>query len=319
MDSSLALDIRRLRKRYGRFEALDCQGLTVPRGCIFGLLGPNGAGKSTMVKSLLTILRPTEMDATMLGGRPGDKSVMRRVGFMPEQMRFPDYLTGRQVILYSAGLSEVPVATAKKQADELLARVGMSAWGNARLSSYSKGMKQRIGIAQALVGSPELVFLDEPTDGVDPQGRFEIRQMIEGMRDHGITVFINSHLLGEVEQMADQVAILAQGRVLRSGSVKELTSRGLSYHLSTTAPLSPELREKLEHMGYLTGVNWLKRETEQAAEMQPAIDLLRASGLVIRELREQRMSLEHLFMDVVQAPAQIDSARTSTPPPLPSR
>jgi len=294
-----AVEIEYLRKRYGGFEALAGVSLSVPRGSVFGLLGPNGAGKSTLVKSLLTIIRPTECRGSMLGKPIGDRKTLGRVGYLPEHARFPEYLTGRQVITYSAGLADVPSREAKVRTARLLEVVGMKDWGDKKLGTYSKGMRQRIGLAQALVNEPEIVFLDEPTDGVDPEGRIEIREMIERMKAEGRTVFVNSHLLGEVEQVADSVAILAHGKVLQYGSVKDLTQSEKGFELRTLGPVPPGVREKLEAAGIQVAGDRIGVPAKDASEVQAVIDALRAAGVVIRELKEARQSLEDLFLSVV--------------------
>ena len=296
-----AVEIETLRKRYGGFEALAGVALEVPRGSVFGLLGPNGAGKSTLVKSLLTIVRPTECRGRLLGAPIGHRATLRQVGYLPEHARFPEYLTGREVIGYSAGLAGVPKAEARTRTAALLERVGMTAWGDKKLATYSKGMRQRIGLAQALVNEPAIVFLDEPTDGVDPEGRIEIRRMIEAMRAEGRTVFVNSHLLGEVEQVADRVAILARGRVIESGTVADLTRRARRYELRTVGPVPPAVRGELEKEGMEVKGDLIALQADDAVPVQPVIDRLRAAGVAIREIREAKLSLEDIFLQAVQA------------------
>jgi ABC-2 type transport system ATP-binding protein len=299
---SVAVSIEYLRKVYGGgFEALAGISLSVPRGAVFGLLGPNGAGKSTLVKSLLTILRPTACRGELLGRPIGHRATLAKVGYLPEHARFPEYLTGRQVVEFSAGLASVPAAVTKRRTGECLERVGMSAWANKRVGAYSKGMKQRIGLAQALVNDPELLFLDEPTDGVDPEGRIEIRKLIESMREEGKTVFVNSHLLAEVEQVADEVAILAKGKIVASGSMAELTRRGHRYELRTEGPVPLALRDGFARNGWEVAGDRLMLEAESAATVQPAIDALREAKVVIREVKELRRSLEELFLEAVKS------------------
>ncbi len=295
-----AVEIEHLRKRYGSFEALAGVSLSVPRGTVFGLLGPNGAGKSTMVKSLLTIVRPTECRGKMLGQPIGHRATLRRVGYLPEHARFPEYLTGRQVIGYSAGLAGVSTGETRDRTVKLLERVGMSEWGDKKIGTYSKGMRQRVGLAQALVNEPEIVFLDEPTDGVDPEGRIEIRKMIERFREEGRTVFVNSHLLAEVEQVADHVAILAKGRVIKIGTVDELTRRGCRYEIRTLGPVPPSIRQGLEREGLEVAGDCIALDADDAMPVQPLIDLLRGAGVTIREIREARFSLEDIFLQAVQ-------------------
>lgn len=293
--------IEYLRKVYrGGVEALAGISLEVPSGCVFGLLGPNGAGKSTLVKSLLTILRPTECRGRMLGQPIGHRATLGRVGYLPEHARFADYLTGEQVVMLSAALAYTPRAKARKRTGELLERVGLAARGRDRVGSYSKGMKQRLGLAQSLVSDPELVILDEPTDGVDPGGRIDIRKLIEELRGEGKSVFLNSHLLGEVEQVADFVAILSKGRVIESGAVADLTRRGRRYEIRTDGPVPFALREPLIAEGKEVAGDMISLAAVSAADAQPVIDRLRQAGVVIREVREARLSLESLFLAAVQ-------------------
>ena len=177
----------------------------------------------------------------------------------------------------------------------------MAGWGKRKLGTYSKGMRQRVGLAQALVNDPELVFLDEPTDGVDPEGRREIRDLIVDLREQGRTVFVNSHLLAEVEQVADRVAILAKGKVVAQGSLEELTRRGRRYEVRSQGPVPPGLRERFERDGLKVTGDLVTCEADEPGPVQPVIDALRAAGVAVREVREARLSLEDLFLEVVAA------------------
>ncbi|HEX8914517.1 MAG TPA: ABC transporter ATP-binding protein, partial [Humisphaera sp.] len=216
----------------GRVHALQGIEMRVARGEVFGLLGPNGAGKSTLVKIMMTVIRPTRADGTILGAPVGrHKEALRKVGYLPENHRFPKYLTGRQTLEFFGALAGVDRGTLKKRAGELLDVVGMGAWGDKRVSNYSKGMLQRVGIAQALMPDPDLVVLDEPTDGVDPVGRRDIRDLLQRLREQGKTVFINSHLLSELEMVCDRVAILVQGRVAKQGTIDDLTVKSQRYEV----------------------------------------------------------------------------------------
>ncbi|HSU66029.1 MAG TPA: ABC transporter ATP-binding protein, partial [Tepidisphaeraceae bacterium] len=218
-----AIDLRNVVKIYGkRVHALQGVNLRVNRGEVFGLLGPNGAGKSTLVKIMMTVVRPTRVEGNILGHPVGHKATLGRVGYLPENHRFPKYLTGRQVLEFFAQLARVDRATARRRAGELLDIVGMKEWGDTRIATYSKGMLQRVGLAQALVHEPDLVVLDEPTDGVDPVGRREILDVLNRIRGEGRTVFVNSHALSELESICDRVAILVKGQVARQGTIDEL-------------------------------------------------------------------------------------------------
>jgi ABC-2 type transport system ATP-binding protein len=298
--SEFAVNIETLRKRYSNgVEALAGVSLQVPYGSIFGLIGPNGAGKSTMVKSLLSILRPTECRGTMLDEPIGKKSVLEKVGYLPEHASFPDYLTGRQVIEYAAGLAHQSRASCRTRCDELLEKVGMTAAAGRNIRTYSKGMKQRIGLAQALINDPVVVFLDEPTDGVDPEGRIDFKNMISAMRDEGRTVFVNSHLLAEVEQVADRVAILSQGRIIQQGLVEELTRKEARYEIKFQGQLPVSLLEWCHQQQMKIQEDRITCRADSPLQVQPLIDKLRAAMVVIREIKEERFSLEELFLQAV--------------------
>jgi len=232
----LVIDLHHVAKTYrGRIRALCGIDMQVRRSEVFGLLGPNGAGKSTLVKILMTVIRPTECRGTMLGEPIGHKPTLARVGYLPEHHRFPPYLTGAQVVDFYGALAGAPRAHMRRRTGELLELVGMKDWARKKVGSYSKGMRQRVGIAQALVNSPDVVLLDEPTDGVDPVGRRDIREIVQRLRSEGRTVFINSHLLSELEMVCDRVAILVQGRVVQQGTIDELTADKRRYEIELAA------------------------------------------------------------------------------------
>src|SRR5688572_4850134 len=228
--SAPLIDLRNVEKVYrGNVHALRGVTMQVHAGEIFGLLGPNGAGKSTLVKIMMTVVKPTRCEGTMLGRPVGHKPTLARVGYLPEHHRFPRYLTGRQALEFYAALAKMKARPRKQRADELLGTVGMTEWGNKKISSYSKGMMQRVGLAQALINDPDLIVLDEPTDGVDPVGRREIRDVLLGLRKQGKTIFLNSHLLSELEMVCDRVAIMVQGQISMQGSLEELTKDSRRY------------------------------------------------------------------------------------------
>lgn len=298
--SESVIDIAETRKRYrGGVDALRGVSLKVPKGGIFGLLGPNGAGKSTLVKILLSIVRPTQCHGEVLGMPVGHKATLARVGYLPEHARFPDYLKGGEVLQYVAGLAGVPKATANTRSAELLEMVGMQDWAGRKMGSYSKGMKQRIGLAQALVNDPEIVFLDEPTDGVDPKGRMEMRSVLKTMKEQGRTVFINSHLLGELEMICDSVAIMDQGEIIRQGTIADLTEKTRRYEINVRGDLSGELTGQLKSHGVELEGEILTMYQQDAEKVQPVIDALRGAGVTIVTMTEARQSLEDLFMETV--------------------
>jgi len=229
---ALSLDLQHVAKTYrGGVHALRGISLQVNRGEIFGLLGPNGAGKSTLVKIIMTVVRPTRADGTILDQKIGHKPTLARIGYLPENHRFPRYLTGRQTIEFFAAMSKVDRSTARKRTKELLETVRMTEWADRKINTYSKGMLQRIGLAQALVNDPELVLLDEPTDGVDPVGRREVLDVLGRLRGQGKTVFINSHALSELETICDRIAILAHGQVTTQGTLDDLTFARARYEI----------------------------------------------------------------------------------------
>ena len=205
-----AIATDQLVKHFGKIHALNGVSLTVQRGEIFGLLGQNGAGKTTLIKILLGITKKTDGQALLLDHPAGTASVRRRVGYLPEDHRFPDYHTGASLLNFYGALLGVPAGVRRKRIPEVLETVGLKGRMHYKIRTYSKGMKQRVGIAQALLHEPDVIFLDEPTDGVDPVGRREIRDLMQSLKEEGKTIFLNSHLLSEVEQICDRVAILAR-------------------------------------------------------------------------------------------------------------
>ncbi|MEY4833181.1 MAG: hypothetical protein RL527_1394, partial [Planctomycetota bacterium] len=224
MNDASVIDLHNVRKTYkGRIEALRGVDLAVGAGEVFGLLGPNGAGKSTIVKIMMTVVRASAGDGTVLGKPLGDKGALSRVGYLPEHHRFPAYLTGRQVVDFFGALAGMPRAERRARTEAMLDLVRMRDWADRRLGTYSKGMQQRVGLAASLVNDPRLVVLDEPTDGVDPVGRKEIRDLLLRLRGEGRTIFVNSHLLSEIEMVCDRVAIMVQGRVWAQGTIDDLT------------------------------------------------------------------------------------------------
>jgi ABC-2 type transport system ATP-binding protein len=211
-----------LTKRYGATLALAGLTMTVPRGQVFGFLGPNGAGKTTAVKLLLGLLPPTAGEGWVLGRSIRDVEARRRVGYLPEHFRYQPWLSGREVLGLHCRLAGLARATWPEEVDRALRLVGLQEWADRRVHAYSKGMQQRLGLAVALLGSPELVILDEPTSALDPVGRYQVRQVIHHLRERGTAVFLNSHLLTEVEMVCDRVAMVDRGRVIATGTLDEL-------------------------------------------------------------------------------------------------
>jgi ABC-2 type transport system ATP-binding protein len=304
--AKLAVETRGLAKTYqGKIQALAGVDLRVPSGVAFGLLGPNGAGKSTLVKTLLSIVRPTSGAATLFGRDISQPAARQSVGYLPEGHRFPRYLTGRSVLEYFGRLGGVRGDALAQQVEEKLAMVGMSDWASTRITRYSKGMQQRIGLAQAMLGDPRLVFLDEPTDGVDPIGRHQIREVIKELCGKGTTVFVNSHLLLEVEQVCDYVAIMHQGRVLQQGTLHEVRGAVREEHALlnvrfATGKVTAEAREAVAAIGGVSDAEGgllvgLKNEDE----ISRVIDVLREHRVKIFAIEPNRVNLEEAFINLI--------------------
>ena len=303
-----AVDLKGVRKRYRGVEALRGADLRVERGEIFGLLGPNGAGKSTLVKILLTLVRPSGGSGRVLGQPLGDRATLARVGYLPENLRFPEYLTARQAIDYFGALSRVPRPERRRRGAELLETVGMTAWADRPVRTYSKGMRQRVGLAAALASDPDLLVLDEPTDGVDPVGRKEIRDVLVAAAAGGKrSVLLNSHLLSEVEATCSRVAILDKGQVLAQGSIDELAGadRRQVLEVAGTEPLAAEVLGAIASVGGSVEPQTNGWRVQVAGHdpmaVQPLVDAIRGSGRLLRSLRPVQSSLEDLFVRLVAA------------------
>jgi ABC-2 type transport system ATP-binding protein len=289
------------RTRWTRREvrAVDGISLQVGRGTTFGLLGPNGAGKTTFVKMLLSAVHPTAGRASVFGRNVAQAEARRPIGYLPENHRFPTYFTGAGMLDFYAALSGVDKATRKKRIPELLDRVGLDRWGDVRIGKYSKGMLQRLGLAQALIHSPDLLILDEPSDGVDPVGRRHIREILEALEAKGVTIFINSHLLVEVELFCREVAILHKGKVALRGTVKDLTS-GRGYRLAAASVperLAEDLRIRASATSSRDGLIEFHFGTREQANA--ALDLLRAEHCEIEALVPTTSTLEEVFLKTV--------------------
>ncbi|OLB82958.1 MAG: hypothetical protein AUI15_37025 [Actinobacteria bacterium 13_2_20CM_2_66_6] len=211
-----------MTKRFGHTVALAGLSMTVPRGEVFGFLGPNGAGKTTAVKLLLGLLTPTSGEGWLLGRPVGDLQTRRRIGYLPELFRYQGWLTAAEVLALHCELAPLPRSSWKDEVRTALETVGLTERASDRVGTFSKGMQQRLGLGAALLGEPELVFLDEPTSALDPVGRHDVREIIRGLAARGTAVFLNSHLLSEVEQVCDRVAVVDHGRVIASGTMDEL-------------------------------------------------------------------------------------------------
>jgi ABC-2 type transport system ATP-binding protein len=312
-----SIDLHEVKKTYrGNVHALQGIEMQVHRGQIFGLLGPNGAGKSTLVKIMMTVVRPTSALGTILGKPVGHQPTLERVGYLPENHRLPNYLTGRQVLDFYAALAKVPGTVRRQRAEQLLEMVGMTRWADQRINKYSKGMLQRTGLAQALMNDPDLLVLDEPTDGVDPVGRREIRDVLLQLKQKGKTIFLNSHLLSELEAVCDRVAILVQGRVAMQGTIDDLTAASRRYEIiiEGSAPEWVASEKSLNVQALSGGQSKITLAGAEPSGAQPILDRLRQSNCMIVAMQPVRESLEDLFMRAVQDPAtgkslQVGAAR----------
>lgn len=303
-----AIDLRDVTKVYRRgVTALRGVSLRVHAGEVFGLLGPNGAGKSTLVKIIMTVVRPTRCDGTVLGRPVGNHATLARVGYLPENHRFPRYLTGRQVLRFFGALAKVDRRTCHRKADELLSLVGMTDAADRLVSTYSKGMAQRIGLAQAMINDPDLILLDEPTDGVDPVGRRDIRGVLGELRSRGKTVFINSHQLGELDALCDRVAILLGGRVVKEGTVESLAAGRQRYEIEIAPTTTEADAAALQAAAAKSTVPFrivppvLHVAATDPAAIQPILDVLRRANRVVTRVQSVRPTLEELFFDAVGA------------------
>lgn len=268
--------------------------LQVAEGETFGLLGPNGAGKTTLLKILLGIARPSEGGGTVLGRPLGDRAVKQRLGYLPENAYFYDHLTGWEYLEFAAAIYKLPPKTAQKRIGELLdwVQLDRAAAKDKLMRQYSKGMLQRVGMAQALIGNPDLIFLDEPMSGLDPLGRHQIREIIVTLKEQGKTIFFNSHILSDVEQICDRVALLHRGQLLRSGSLDDLLGSKGGYRARGTGGSEAALQPWLTALDFEHG-RWHGRfEGDMVAFLQA----LATMGATLDQLDRDRPSLEDFFV-----------------------
>jgi ABC-2 type transport system ATP-binding protein len=291
------------RSRFGRttVHALDGISFQVEPGEVFGLLGPNGAGKTTAVKILLGLTYATSGEASLFGIPIGRPESRRRVGYLPEGHRFPGYLTARATLKVFGRMSGMSSRAIRARSSELLERVRLSDWADVRVKKFSKGMVQRLGLAAALVHEPDVLLLDEPTDGVDPVGRREIRDLLREEAARGRAILINSHLLSEIEQTCGRVAILRKGRIVRAGPIEDLTRREARYRMAAE-PVDEALLEAFRSTGAgVERVNGhLILSVRDLAHVNALVDRLRAGGGTLKELSPDRSTLEDVFVDLVK-------------------
>lgn len=295
-----AIETETLRKVFGDHAAVKGLTLQVSQGEVFGFLGPNGAGKTTSIKMLLGLVAPTSGKANLLGAPIGDRAALARIGFLPEHFRFQDWMTASEFLMLHGELLGMDVQALKKRRDELLERVGLAPFRNKQLRTFSKGMLQRIGLAQALLNHPALVFLDEPTSGLDPVGRRLVRDVVHELRNEGTCVFLNSHLLSEIEVTCDRVAFIRHGEVVR---VLELATLNGNQSVVTirASGWTSELVAQLEHWGH--DIQFAGEQLTLTVHHEDSIPeinrFLVAQGVNVFAISPSRISLEEIFIETV--------------------
>jgi ABC-2 type transport system ATP-binding protein len=297
-----AIEVQGLRKVYrtsilrGRLTALDGIDLSVPQGQMFGLLGPNGAGKTTTVKILLGLTRATAGSARIAGLPVSDPESRRRVGYLPEGHKIPGYLTARQTLSIFGRMSGLDTATIRRRSIELLEKLNIAQWMDVRVKKFSKGMTQRLGLATALIHSPNVLLLDEPTDGVDPVGRREIRDLLRDEAKNGTAILVNSHLLSEIEMTCDRVAVLRSGKVVAAGRVEDLTRQTAKYKVIATG-----MDDALLAQFHAERVNGhIELSIDDLQQLNAMVDQIRARGGLVSELTPMRSTLEDVFVGLVR-------------------
>lgn len=309
-----AISVSHLSKTYrsGFFggpgvRALNDVSLEVSEGDIFGLLGPNGAGKTTLVKVLLGLVHPTRGQAELFGVSAQSAAARQRVGFLPENHRFPGFLTAAQTLQVYGRLADLAAEPRTARTATLLEKVGLGEQADTKVKTFSKGMLQRLGLAQALLNTPDLLFLDEPTSGVDPVGRRGMRDLVLELCEGGVTVFLNSHLLSEVEKVCTQVAILQEGDIVRTGRVEELTAADRGYDLVATRipdsvlhslPLDP-----VPDARPASSLAQYRLHADDRGDLNAVLDQLRTHDVEVESITPLRRSLEDYFVDVVEPDA----------------
>ena len=300
-----AIEALGLRKAYGGKVALDNLTMSVAPGEVFGLLGPNGAGKSTLVKILMGLIHPSAGSARLLGRPIGALEVKARVGFLPEHFRFHDWLAADEFLSFHAGLLGIRKPERRSRISEVLGLVGLSSRAGDKLRTFSKGMLQRIGIAQALLNDPEVVFLDEPTSALDPLGRREVRDLIRELKRRGKTVFLNSHLLSEIEMVCDRVAIIDRGRVVREGYLGELLANEHEAEVQVknlTSRLLEEIRASWAVAQISDSI--IRVSLKDDVEIPLLARRIVEGGGELYGLTARRGTLEDLFVEVVEGASE---------------
>ena len=287
-----------LTKRFGHTVALAGLSMEVPRGEVFGFLGPNGAGKTTAVKLLLGLLRPSSGEGWLLGRRIGDLATRRRIGYLPELFRYQSWLSAAEVLALHCELAPLPRSEWKDEIGAALDTVGLTDRANDRVGTFSKGMQQRLGLGAALLGEPELVFLDEPTSALDPVGRHDVREIIRALAARGTAVFLNSHLLSEVEQVCHRVAVVDRGRVIATGTMDDLLS-GTAVRVRVTG-LTQSNKNTLSTFGRIDDEGDQMTFTNLKPDRVPElVSALVGMGGEVYEVAPRHQTLEDRFLQLL--------------------
>lgn len=319
-----AIHTEGLTKEFDNGRGCRDVSITVQEGEAFGFLGPNGAGKSTFVKMLVGLIHPTEGSATIFGHPIHSLEAKKRIGYLPELFRYQEWLTGEEVMKLHAKLCGVDAKTAKERIPKLLDEVGLGSRGKGKIKNYSKGMQQRLGLAAALVGDPKIIFLDEPSSALDPVGRKEVRSILMKLKAEGKTIFLNSHMLEDVEAVCDQIALLNNGEILRKGEIGHVLQQKVTYHFKVsgyTPLVSTWLQEETGFEFHVEPVNkagvsneqeqqafmasgqdtvWLKAELQNEEQAGWINSLLIEQGLTLYEVGKESGKLEDWFLTAVK-------------------
>ncbi len=308
--SEFPVQLKGLGKEYGHFTALKSLDLTVPEGTSLGFLGPNGAGKSTTIKIMTNLIRPSRGHATLFGidVRQEPTRALARIGAVIETPEFYGYLSPLETLAYAGRLRGMSSKEIASRSEDVLKGVKLKDWADHRIQEFSKGMKQRLAIAQALLNEPALLILDEPTSGLDPRGMAEVRDVIQSLKGEGRTIFMSSHLLGEVQEVCDDVALLNHGELLIHGSVRDL-SRGSDTSTFQTSFLRPPTPQDLEALASVPGVVEIKNKGDSTIDLRISggeegqarvLEAMVSRGLKVITYRPLGSSLEQLYLDRIQ-------------------
>lgn len=297
----MVIETENLTKYYG--NKIGCRDITISvgEGEIFGFLGPNGAGKSTFIKILVGLLFPTSGRAFVLGKPVGDVDVRKKIGYLPENFKYQDWMTGEDLLSFHASLYKLNKKNAVSKMEEVLDIVKLKGHERYRVGTYSKGMQQRIGLACALLPDPDLLFLDEPTSALDPVGRKEVRDIMTRLRSMGKTILLNSHLLSEVEAVCDTAAIIKKGSVIKYGKMDDILESKLILEIHAedlNGEVLNKLREFDSSLTYLN--NWLQMEIEDRTAIHHIASIIVNGGGKLFELSPKRVSLENVFINLIE-------------------